>query len=177
MTSRITPTTRVLVVLFIILSTLTVWQIWEGSQTRSDVDLVRDQLAELCSSGSIDCAGTRGLPGTDGTPGTGIRDISCWQGQFRFELTNGRVVNIGDCVAQDGRDGRDGKDGARGPRGFTGPTGKTGARGPRGFPGKQGPRGPRGPKGSPGNSGHGHNHRLDQLENMVENLLDQLGVP
>jgi hypothetical protein len=111
------------------------------------VDRVTSNLEELCREGAIDCSGRKGLPGTKGVPGTGIRNIQCVQGRFRFFLTNGSYDIVGDCVANTGARG------PRGPRGEAGPRGPRGFQGPRGLRGPEGPRGQRGergPKGAPG---------------------------
>lgn len=160
--------TRVLVVLFILLSCLTVWQIWSGTRTQQDLDVIEDQLTELCEEGAIDCEGTRGLPGPKGVAGTGIISVICDEetGRFRVEYTSGRIEGIGDCIAEAGPQGPRGLTGARGPRGFTGATGPRGRqgdsiRGPRGPRGFSGPPGRRGPQGNPGKSGisNGNNAR------------------
>lgn len=102
------------------------------------VDNVTANLEELCEDGAIDCSGSTGLPGSKGVPGTGIRDIQCVQGRFRFILTNGSRDIVGDCVANTGPQGPRGKQGVRGPRGFTGHQGPQGNRGPRGPKGRRG---------------------------------------
>ena len=145
----------VIIIVFFVLSGLTVWQIWQSERTKNDVQLVREQLQELCSSGAIDCTGQKGLPGPEGIPGTGIRDVTCDResGQFRIEYTNGRTERFGDCVAEAGPRGPVGD---RGPRGFIGPQGLrglTGARGPAGPRGAAGPAGPTGPAGPRGATG------------------------
>lgn len=159
-------TTRVLAVLFIILSMLTVWQFIAGRSTQSDVNTINRQLEQLCESGVIDCTGTAGLPGPKGTPGTGIADVSCTAGQFRIAFTNHRVVHVGDCIAEDGATG------ARGPRGAQGARGPKGERGPQGMHGGRGPKGHPGPRGSKGaNGASGLDISRNEIRKIVESLL------
>jgi len=120
------------------------------------IDHVEGNLEELCLDGAIDCSGSKGLPGSKGVPGTGIRDIKCVGGRFRFVLTNHTVDIVGDCIANTG---------ARGPRG---PRGVKGPKGDRGF---QGPKGQRGPKGAPGKRGRpGVIDLPGPLATLAENL-------
>lgn len=104
---------------------------------RLNSEAVADQLQQLCADGKIDCEGTRGLPGPKGQPGIGIVSQRCnfQTEKFEFTYTNGKVREIGDCVAVNGDRGPRGHAGPRGPRGFTG---QKGDRGPRGKPGKRG---------------------------------------
>jgi hypothetical protein len=102
------------------------------------IDNVEAHLEELCLEGAIDCSGTKGLPGSKGVPGTGVRDIRCEEGRFRFYLTNGSRDIVGDCIANTGPPGPRGPQGVRGPRGFTGQQGQKGDRGPRGPKGRRG---------------------------------------
>lgn len=106
-----------------------------------DLTHLENNLNELCEEGAIDCSGSKGLPGSKGVPGTGVRDIRCEDGRFRFYLTNGTRDIVGDCIANTG------------PRGQTGPRGPQGIRGPRGFTGQQGQKGDRGPRGPKGRRG------------------------
>jgi hypothetical protein len=118
---------------------------------------VRSNLEELCMEGAIDCSGNKGLPGSKGVPGTGIRDIRCIDGRFVFTLTNGKNDTVGDCKAERGLRG------PRGPRGEVGPRGPRGFQGERGLRGPRGERGPKGVKGPPG-----------QVPKELIDFLDQL---
>lgn len=108
------------------------------------INEVTGNLEELCREGAIDCTGNTGLPGSDGIPGTGVRDIQCVEGRFTFFLTNNKTRVMGDCIAEAGPPG---------PRGQRGPRGFMGQRGPRGFDGEDGRRGPKGNPGKPGAPG------------------------
>lgn len=123
---------------------------------RLNSEAVADQLQQLCADGKIDCEGTRGLPGPKGNPGIGIIGQRCDRvtGKYEWTYTNGRVREIGDCIAEDG---------ARGPRGFTGP------QGPRGF---TGPPGQRGQRGKPGRPGRGIGLGNKALAELIEDITN-----
>ena len=105
-----------------------------------------DDLKLLCENGTLDCTGSRGLPGPKSPAGASVTNVQCLTGKFVFTLSNDRTFRVGDCIAERGKQGlrglrgKNGKDGRsikgdRGPRGFPGHNGKDGARGPRGFTG------------------------------------------
>jgi hypothetical protein len=166
-------TTHALVVAFVLLTVFSMWQFAEQQQTKADTETVKEQLAELCESGAVDCRGVGGLPGHQGPAGTGITSMRCntTTGQWRVVLGGGATYETGDCIAEAGPRGLRGFTGADstvpGPRGPIGRTGATGPRGrtcveelgvtacqgPRGNPGERGLRGPAGPRGQAGPQG------------------------
>lgn len=132
------------------------------------INEVTANLEELCLEGAIDCTGNRGLPGSNGVPGTGIREIGCVDGQFQFLLTNGKKTILGDCTANTGPRGE------RGPRGPTGFLGPKGDRGERGEPGPRGKQGKPGKPGKPGKKGPpGHVKITSDMDDLVISLVVQ----
>lgn len=121
-------TTQILAILFVILSILTIYQIWDATRTKADLETLTSRLTELCRKGAIDCRGTQGLPGSEGNPGTGIQSVACdpKTREFVVTYTNKTQVFVGDCFAEKGSKGDKGDVGATGPRGLSGHNGAPG---------------------------------------------------
>lgn len=201
-TQRFTVSNTILMVLFVILSALTVWQIY---QLKADLDESRDTTSSLVLSqnrtaeqaealaeqvrelgekpvvdpGEIDAPiegppGIQGVPGRQGPPGPrGPEGPRGTQGPKGDVGSQGRSGARG-VAGPEGDVGPRGTTGPAGPTGETGPMGPAGPAGPQGERGEQGTQGPVGPQGPP-QSCTSEFVCQQEMENYVINALRALG--
>lgn len=141
-TRRISATNTILLILFIILSAMTVWQIWQLKQDLDNSLALTEDLAWSQAKTSEQAeALARQVEDLGKKPVVDPDDID--------GAVEGPIGPAGDQGIQ-GIQGPQGPEGDRGPQGIQGPPGE---RGPRGFLGAQGDVGSQGATGATGETG------------------------